>query len=285
MEVITDISQIRQKVRAARFAAKVIGLVPTMGALHEGHGSLIQRAVSECDTVIVSIFVNPTQFGPDEDLARYPRTLEADVRYCEKLGADLVFAPSAEEMYPQEQLAWVHVEKVTEGLCGAHRPGHFRGVATVCAKLFNIIQPDMAYVGQKDAQQAVVIQTMVRDLNFPIEIRVCPTVRDKDGLALSSRNQYLSKAERKKALCLSQALQKCRKLIQSGQTNPDEIRRSVLPFFDQPDVFLEYFELVDPQTLRPMAEIRGPVLAAAAARVGTTRLIDNLWIDLQTPSA
>lgn len=284
MEVITTISEIRQKVAAARFAAKQIGLVPTMGALHEGHGSLIRRAVSECDTVIVSIFVNPTQFGPHEDLARYPRTLEADTRYCEKLGAHWIFAPSAEEMYPREQLAWVNVEKITEGLCGAHRPGHFRGVATVCAKLFNIIQPDIAYFGQKDAQQAVVIQTMVRDLNFPLEIRVCPTVRDPDGLALSSRNQYLSKAERKKALCLWQALQKCRQLLQAGQTSPEQVRRAVLPLFEQPDVSLEYFELVDPQTLQPLAEIGGPVLAAVAARVGTTRLIDNLLIDLQAPA-
>jgi pantoate--beta-alanine ligase len=284
MEVITTISEIRQRVRAVRFAAKSIGLVPTMGALHEGHGSLIRRAVSECDAVIVSIFLNPTQFGPNEDLARYPRPFEADVRYCQKLGVRWVFAPSAEEMYPREQLAWVHVEKVSEGLCGAHRPGHFRGVATVCAKLFNIIQPDVAYFGQKDAQQAVIIQTMVRDLNFPLEIRVCPTVRDKDGLALSSRNQYLSKDERKKALCLSQALEKCRELMQAGCTNPEELRRAVLPFFDQPGVSLEYFELVDPQSLEVLSELRGPVLAAAAARVGSTRLIDNLLIDLQTPA-
>lgn len=284
MEVITTVSEIRQKVKAARFAAKQVGLVPTMGALHEGHGSLIRRAVCECDTVIVSIFVNPTQFGPSEDLARYPRDLQADCRYCEKLGAHLIFAPSVEEMYPTEQWAWVNVEKITNGLCGAHRPGHFRGVATVCAKLFNIIQPDFAYFGQKDAQQAVVIQTMVRDLNFPLEIRLCPTVRDKDGLALSSRNQYLSKSERKKALCLYQSLQKCKELIEAGQSDPNDLLRVIRPFFDQPDVSLEYFELVDPRTLEPVAEIRGVVLAAVAARIGSTRLIDNLLIDLQTLS-
>lgn len=281
MEVLTTISEIRQKVKAARFAAKQIGLVPTLGALHEGHGALIRQAVEECDIVVVSIFLNPTQFGPQEDLARYPRTLQADARYCAKLGAHWIFAPSVEEMYPQEQLTWVHVEKLTEGLCGVHRPGHFRGVATVCAKLFNIVQPDAAYFGQKDAQQAAVIQKMVQDLNFPLEIRVCPTVRDKDGLALSSRNQYLSKAERKKALCLYQALQKCKELIEAGQRKPAQLRLAVEPFFDQPDVSLEYFEIVEPQTLQPLTEISGPVLAAAAVRVGTTRLIDNLLIDLQ----
>lgn len=285
MEVLTTISEIRQKVKAARFAAKQIGLVPTLGALHEGHGALIRQAVEECDIVVVSIFLNPTQFGPQEDLARYPRTLQADARYCAKLGAHWIFAPSVEEMYPQEQLTWVHVEKLTEGLCGAHRPGHFRGVATVCAKLFNIVQPDAAYFGQKDAQQAAVIQKMVQDLNFPLEIRVCPTVRDKDGLALSSRNQYLSKAERKKALCLYQALQKCKELIEAGHREPAQIRLAVKSFFDQPDVSLEYFEIVEPQTLQPLTEISGPVLAAAAVRVGTTRLIDNLLIDLQPPPA
>lgn len=285
MEILTTISEIRQKVKAARFAAKQIGLVPTMGALHEGHGALIRQAVEECDIVVVSIFVNPTQFGPQEDLARYPRTLQADAQYCEKLGVHWIFAPSVEQMYPQEQLTWVHVEKLTEGLCGAHRPGHFRGVATVCAKLFNIVQPDAAYFGQKDAQQAAVIQRMVQDLNFPLEIRVCPTVREKDGLALSSRNQYLSKTDRKKALCLYQALQKCRELIEAGQREPAQIRLAIEPFFDQPDVSLEYFEIVEPHTLQPLTEISGPALAAAAVRVGTTRLIDNLLIDLQPPPA
>lgn len=283
MEILTTIEQVRQKIRAARLAAKFIGLVPTMGALHAGHGSLISRAVEECDLVVVSIFVNPTQFGPQEDLNRYPRTLEADTKYCEKLGAHLIFAPPAEEMYPQEQYTWVDVEKLTDGLCGARRPGHFRGVATVCTKLFSIVRPDFAYFGQKDAQQAVVIQRMVKDLNLPLEIRVCPIVRDKDGLALSSRNQYLSKEDRKKALCLYNSLEKCQALIAGGQRDVSAIRREMEIFFQKPGVSLEYIEIVDPQTLEGLSEIRTGALVAVAAVVGTTRLIDNLRIDLQTP--
>jgi pantoate--beta-alanine ligase len=283
MEIVTTIETLRQKIRAARLAAKYVGLVPTMGALHAGHGSLISRAVEECDLVVVSIFVNPTQFGPQEDLSRYPRTLEADCKYCEKLGAHVIFAPSDAEMYPQEQRAWVDVEKLTDGLCGARRPGHFRGVATVCTKLFNIVRPDFAYFGQKDAQQAAVICRMVKDLNLPLEIRVCPIVRDKDGLALSSRNQYLSKEERKKAICLYRSLEKCRELVGGGLRNVSAIRREMEVFFQQPGVALEYIEVADPQTLEGLSEITAGALVAVAAVVGTTRLIDNLRIDLQTP--
>ncbi|HPY77023.1 MAG TPA: pantoate--beta-alanine ligase [Anaerohalosphaeraceae bacterium] len=283
MEIITTIAAMRQKIKAARFAAKFIGLVPTMGALHAGHGSLISRAVEECDLVVVSIFVNPTQFGPGEDLGRYPRNLEQDRNYCQKLGAHLIFAPMNEEMYPQEQYAWVEVEKLTKGLCGLHRPGHFRGVATVCLKLFNIVQPDFAYFGQKDAQQAAVIERMVRDLNLPLEIRVSPIIRDKDGLALSSRNQYLSKEERKKALCLYRSLEKCRDLVAGGLQNTTAICREMEVFFQQPGVTLEYIEIVDPNTLEKLSEIKTEALIAVAARVGTTRLIDNLRINLQCP--
>ncbi len=280
MDIVNTVAEVRQKIKAARFAAKFIGLVPTMGALHAGHGSLITRAVTECDTVVVSIFVNPTQFGPGEDLDRYPRTLETDAKYCEKLGASLIFAPSPEAMYPQPQLAWVDVETLPEGLCGASRPGHFRGVTTVCAKLFNIVQPDFAYFGQKDAQQAVLIQRMVRDLNLPLEIRLCPIVREKDGLALSSRNRYLSQSERKKAVCLFQSLQRCRQLVEGGQRDVSVLRKAMAESFALPEVSIEYIEIVDPETLQEQSEIQDRSLVAVAARVGATRLIDNIEIDL-----
>lgn len=282
MEIVSTISEVRQKVKAARFAAKFIGLVPTMGALHAGHGSLITRAVEECDYTVISIFVNPTQFGPGEDLDKYPRDLEADAEYCEKLGTHLIFAPTVAEMYPQPQLTWVDTEKLTERLCGAQRPGHFRGVTTVCTKLFNIVQPDFAYFGQKDAQQAVVIRRMVKDLNIPLEIRVCPIVREKDGLAMSSRNRYLSRNQRKKALCLFSSLQKCEELIKAGLRDASELRREMEAFYQQPEVSIEYIEIVDPETLQGIKKIEHKALAAVAAKVGDTRLIDNLNIDLQT---
>lgn len=282
MEIVTTISEVRQKVKAARFAAKFVGLVPTMGALHSGHGSLITRAVEECDYVVVSIFVNPAQFGPGEDLEKYPRNLETDVKYCEKLGAHLIFAPAVEEMYPKPQLTWVNTEKLTDHLCGAKRPGHFRGVTTICSKLFNIVGPDFAYFGQKDAQQAVVIRRMAGDLNMPLDIRVCPIVREKDGLAMSSRNQYLSKDQRKKALCLYASLQKCEELVRAGQKATSEIRKEMMKFYQDPDVSVEYIEIADPETLQGLEKIEHKALVAVSAKVGTTRLIDNLNIDLQT---
>ena len=281
MDIVTTIAEVRQKVGAARFAAKYIGFVPTMGALHAGHGSLISRAAEECDYVVVSIFVNPTQFGPHEDLEKYPRSFEADCESCKKLGAHLVFAPTAKEMYPQEQLTWVDTDKLTEGLCGAQRPGHFRGVTTVCSKLFNIVRPDFAYFGQKDAQQAVVIKRMVQDLNMPLEIRVCPIVREKDGLAMSSRNQYLTKEERKKALCLHASLQKCRELIEAGERNAATLRTAMQGVYELPEVAVEYIEIVDPETLQGLSELRTLSLVAVAAKVGSTRLIDNMIIDLK----
>ncbi|MHC5179655.1 MAG: pantoate--beta-alanine ligase, partial [Planctomycetota bacterium] len=201
MKTVHSIDDVRQSVRQARAEGKTIGLVPTMGALHAGHGSLIEAAVKECDFVVVTIFVNP-----DEDAA-----------YCEKLDVDVIFAPSSDEMYPDEQLAWVEVQKLTDGLCGANRPDHFRGVTTVCTKLFNIVQADIAYFGQKDAQQAAIIRRMVRDLNMPLEIRICPIIREADGLAMSSRNRYLSPDERERALCLHRALLTCREAVAAGQ--------------------------------------------------------------------
>ena len=281
MDIVETITEVRQKVKAARYAAKFIGLVPTMGALHAGHGSLISRAVEECDYVVVSIFINPTQFGANEDLDQYPQNLQEDAKYCKKLGAHLIFAPPVEQMYPQPPLTWVDTEKLTEKLCGAQRPGHFRAVTTVCSKLFNIVGPDYAYFGQKDAQQAVVIQRMVQDLNMPLEIRVCPIIREKDGLAMSSRNQYLSRAERKKALCLHASLEKCRDMIGEGRRDAHALRSAMETFYDQPDVSMEYIEIVDPESLEPRTEINRQALIAVAAKIGTTRLIDNLRIDLQ----
>lgn len=258
-----------------------IGCVPTMGALHAGHGSLIQAAAKECDFVVVTIFVNPTQFGPGEDLNKYPRTLQADCQYCEKLGADLVFSPSAEEMYSAEQLTWVNVQKLTEPLCGAKRPGHFRGVTTVCAKLFNITQPDIAYFGQKDAQQALVIQRMVADLNMPLEIRICPIVRESDGLAMSSRNRYLSPDDRKRAVCLYQALCWCREQIETGQRDSAALTTQMKEIIEQQGGKIDYVEIADADTLGPVEAASGRTLVALAVFFGKTRLIDNLLLDLK----
>ena len=281
MEIVSAIAQVRELVGEARQGGKRIGFVPTMGALHKGHASLIEAARGQCDFVVVSIFVNPTQFGPGEDFEKYPRTLDADAGVCEKLGVDLTFAPSAKEMYPSEQLTWVEVEKLTEPLCGASRPGHFRGVATVCAKLFNIVQPDKAYFGQKDAQQAVVIKRMVADSNMPLEIVVCPTVREADGVAMSSRNQYLSAEERKDAAYLYKSLQKCREMIEGGERRAERIlseMRSVLG--RARGIKVEYVSIVDADTLGPVQRVEGPILAAAAVWIGSTRLIDNIIVDI-----
>jgi len=281
MQIITTITEMRSCIQAARQRGLRIGLVPTMGALHAGHGSLIERAVRECGFVVVSIFVNPTQFGPNEDLAKYPRTFEADAAYCRQLGAAAIFAPTTEQMYPQPQLAWVEVEKLTDGLCGASRPGHFRGVTTVCAKLFNIITPDIAYFGQKDAQQAIVIQRMAADLNMPLEIRVCPIVREPDGLAMSSRNRYLSADERRRAVCLSQALQWCQERIAGGCTDASALIGTMREMIQSQGGRIDYIQIVDAQTLEPVLQIRGRVLIAMAVYIGTTRLIDNCVIDLK----
>ena len=219
MQVATTIAEIRACVSQARAAGKTVGFVPTMGALHVGHVSLINAAAARCDFVVVSIFVNPTQFGPGEDFEKYPRPVEKDLALCQENGVDAVFAPSPAEMYPRQNLTWVTVEKVSEPLCGRFRPGHFRGVATVCTKLFNIVGADAAFFGQKDAQQVAVIQRMVADLNMPLEIVVCPTVREPDGLAISSRNQYLSPQERKEATVIYRALQRSAELIRAGKTD------------------------------------------------------------------
>lgn len=280
MEVAATIESVRNAVRAARREGRKIGLVPTMGALHIGHVSLIEAAARECDFVVVSIFVNPTQFGPGEDFEKYPRPLEADLALCREAGVDVVFAPAPKEIYPAENITWVAVEKLTEPLCGRSRPGHFRGVTTVCAKLFNIVAPDVAYFGQKDAQQAIVIKRMVRDLNMALRIVVCPTVREPNGLAVSSRNQYLSAQQKRDAAKIYQSLEKCRQMIAAGVRDPRQIIAQMRNVLQQvPSIQIEYISLVDAETLESVEQIAGQVLAAVAVRLGPARLIDNILVD------
>jgi len=255
-----------------------VGLVPTMGALHEGHRALVRTARSQCDRVAVSIFVNPTQFGPQEDFNRYPRSFEQDRNLLEKEGVDFLFAPSVQEMYPASSLTWVEVAGLSDRLDGRSRPGHFRGVATVVAKLFHIVEPDLAFFGQKDAAQLAIIRKMVRDLNFPVEIVGCPIVRDADGLAMSSRNAYLSAEQRSSALILNRSLRQVQSAYQDGEHDVAELtgvgKKSVA---SQPEVRLDYFEIVDPDTLEPATAAAG-ALVAVAATVGSTRLIDNVLL-------
>jgi len=248
-----------------------------MGALHEGHLSLVRAAKTRCDVVAVSIFVNPTQFGPSEDFSKYPRNFERDQQLLEKEGVDLVFAPSVDEMYPRGAVTYVTVEGLSERLCGRSRPGHFRGVTTVVSKLFHISEPDKAFFGQKDAAQAAVIRRMVRDLNFPVEIVVCPIVREPDGLAMSSRNAYLDPQQRDSALVLYRSLSRVQEMFKAGERQISRLLSAGKEMFVQePSVRLDYFEIVDPDTLEPVAQIAKPALVAVAAFLGSTRLIDNL---------
>jgi pantoate--beta-alanine ligase len=280
MDVATTIKSVRDFVRVARERGRKIGLVPTMGALHVGHVSLIEAAVKNGDFVVVSIFVNPTQFCPGEDLEKYPRPLGADLQICRQAGVDVVFAPTPEQMYPMEHLTWVTVEKLTEPLCGRNRPGHFRGVTTVCAKLFNIVTPDVAYFGQKDGQQAIVIQRMVADLNMPLEIVVCPTVREPSGLAVSSRNQYLSDRQRQDAAALYASLQEGRRMIDGGVTDTRQIIARMREILQRiPSMEIEYVNIIDVRTLEDVEIITGKVLAAVAVKLGPARLIDNILVD------
>ncbi len=281
MKIAKTIGSVRKLVRQARSKGKSVGLVPTMGALHQGHISLIEKATKNTSFVVVSIFVNPAQFGPKEDFKKYPRPLRNDLKLCENAGADVVFAPSAREIYPQENLTWVNVEKLSQPLCGRSRPGHFRGVATVCAKLFNIVQPDAAFFGQKDAQQAALIRRMAADLNFPLKIIICPTVRQPDGLALSSRNQYLSPQEKKDAVCLYKSLRKCRQMVVLGENSSKKIIAQMRNILSAPaSAKIEYVEIVDVKTLQPLTKIDRSALVAIAVRIGSTRLIDNILIDV-----
>ena len=273
MQILSTIADTRI---AVKLLAAPLGLVPTMGALHDGHLSLVRAARRECASVAVSIFVNPTQFAPGEDFERYPRTFEADCKLLEREGVDLIFAPSAEEMYPAGSAGtFVEVPGIGDRLDGASRPGHFRAVATVVAKLLNIVQPQAAYFGQKDAAQIAVLRAMVRDLNLPVDLRICPTVRDADGLALSSRNRYLSPAERTAALAIHRALRHAQSLVDAG-AHGRIIRPVMMDILRSTSgLKLDYVEIVDPHTLLPNPSAKPPVLIAVAAYAGTTRLIDN----------
>lgn len=280
MKVISKINELRENLKVHRMKDENIGLVPTMGYFHEGHLSLMRKAREECDVVVVSLYVNPIQFGPKEDLKDYPRDLKRDAKLAEKEGVDYLFAPVDKEMYHDKLLTYVEVEKMTEVLCGRSRPGHFKGVITVVAKLFNIIQPDKAYFGQKDAQQLVVIKKMVEDLNFDIEIVACPTVREKDGLAMSSRNTYLRSEERNAALRLSEALAEAERLVREGERASDKIKQVLYENISSESlVDIEYIEVYDNNTLESLPEIKGDMLIALAARVGKARLIDNVVIN------
>ena len=276
MIVAERIPEVRRQVDEARQREETVRLVPTMGALHAGHRSLIQAARRDGGFVVVSIFVNPAQFGPGEDLARYPRPIEDDLAACEDEGVDLVFHPPTEEMYPDEPKTTVHVADLTGGLCGAQRPGHFDGVCTVVTKLLGIVRPDAAYFGEKDAQQLAVVRRMVADLNLPVRIRACPLVRDADTLATSSRNRYLSDQERSRALALPKAVLEAGGRIRAGERDAAAVERRVRKALEAADgVELEYVAVVDPDTLAPLETIGQQVLVAAAVRVGQTRLIDN----------
>jgi len=280
MRVCQQIHETREAVGQARKTGRQVGFVPTMGALHEGHLSLVRRARRECDFVVVSIYVNPIQFVAGEDLNRYPRDLERDLQLCRQLGVDLVFAPCDRVMYPGERFTTVRVAKLTEPLCGACRPGHFDGVTTVVAKLFNIVQPDAAYFGQKDAQQAVVIGRMVRDLDFPVQIRVCPIVRAQDGLALSSRNAYLDEEQRRQARCLYKALQAAKEAVAGGERRCESLVKLMRAIIEgSGPVGIDYISIVDPATLEDLQQIENPALIALAVRIGRARLIDNILLD------
>jgi pantoate--beta-alanine ligase len=277
-ELITSITPLRSRLAEARQARSAVGLVPTMGALHAGHARLIEEARNECGTVAVSIFVNPRQFDREDDLLRYPRTLDADRTLCDRLGVDFVFAPSAEEMYPGPPACTIDVGRLADHLCGRSRPGHFSGVATVVLKLFGIVAPDRAYFGQKDAQQLAIVRRMAADFNVPVTVVGVPTVRDHDGLALSSRNQHLTPSERELAPALFRALQVADREITRGNTDPESVKRQAIAAIPstEPSLKLEYLDIVDPEQIQPVATISGPVLVAGALWLGTTRLIDNV---------
>ena len=279
-EVIHGIAPLRAAVAARRGRGETIGLAPTMGALHSGHGRLIEQARRECGAVVVSIFVNPIQFNQAEDFERYPRTLAGDVEFCRALGVDLVFAPSDRDMYPGRQHTFVEVEGLSDRLCGPFRPGHFRGVATVVMKLFMIVQPDRAYFGEKDAQQLAVIRRMVADLNIPVAIVDVPTVREPDGLALSSRNSRLDARQRQAANALYRGLEAARRVAAGGIRDAGEMKRAAQAVFaEEPAVRIEYLEVVDAGDMQPVESVASAVRIAVAAWVGETRLIDNVLFE------
>lgn len=279
MQVTNTIEKTRELVNNWKKEGKTIGLVPTMGYLHEGHASLIRRCREENDIVVVSDFVNPTQFGPNEDLEAYPRDFDRDSALCESIGADLIFCPSPAEMY-HDPHAFVSIDTLSDTLCGKTRPIHFKGVCTVVSKLFNIVKPDRAYFGQKDAQQLAIIRRMVRDLNMDIEIVGCPIVREEDGLAKSSRNTYLNEEEREAALILSKAVFLGKKMVEDGETSAAAVKEAMIKKIEsEPMAKIDYVEAVDGLSMQPVEEIKAPVLVAMAVYIGKTRLIDNFIVE------
>ncbi len=281
MQIITSIQEMQAEAERLRLQGQRIGFVPTMGYLHEGHLSLVRTARQHADVVVMSIFVNPTQFGPTEDYNEYPRNFDRDVALAASVGCHIVFNPTVNDIYPENYLTYVEVEKITGVLCGRSRPTHFRGVTTIVAKLFHIVKPHVAVFGQKDAQQALVIQRMVRDLNFDIQIVIAPIVREKDGLAMSSRNIYLTPEQRQQAVALYQALMMAKSLIEKGERNAQVIKDHVRRHIERlAAATIDYIEIVDTTHLQPLAILEGEVLIALAVKIGKTRLIDNIIVTL-----
>ena len=280
MKIVNTVKEMKKIIKNLKEEKKVIGFVPTMGYLHEGHLSLIRKSVKKTDRTIVSIFVNPTQFGPSEDYDRYPRDIERDKRLLKREKVDYLFHPSVEEMYPPEYKTYVEVTELQDKLCGHSRPGHFRGVCTIVLKLFNIVQPDIAFFGQKDAQQAIIIKRMARDLNLDVKIEIMPIIREKDGLAISSRNTYLSLEERKQATVLYRSLQLAKELIENGEKNSELIISRMRKLIEsEPSAKIDYVEIVDIEELNPVKEIKNKALIALAVYIGNTRLIDNIIVN------
>ncbi len=281
MLLFHKIDELKQYLNSQRKEGKTVGLVPTMGYLHDGHLSLIKKANEENNIVVVSIFVNPTQFGPNEDLDKYPRNLERDIELVGEAGGDIVFNPTVDEIYPNGFQTYVEVEGLTTTLCGALRPGHFKGVTTVVSKLFHIVNPDNAYFGQKDAQQSIVIKRMVKDLNMDVNVVVCSIIREPDGLAMSSRNVYLSKDEREQAVILYQSLSMARKMIENGENQALIIKDNMTKMIqEKPKAAIDYISIVDVETLKEIEEINKDTLIALAVKFGKTRLIDNVMVEV-----
>lgn len=279
MQIVSTVEEVREQVKQWHREGLKVGLVPTMGYLHEGHRSLIEKAAEQNDCVVVSVFVNPIQFGPKEDLATYPRDIDRDILLCKKANADLVFHPDAENMYEDDFCTYIDMDGLTKGLCGKTRPTHFRGVCTVVGKLFNIVQPDRAYFGEKDAQQLSVIRRMVRDLNFDVEIVGCPIIREKDGLAKSSRNTYLSPEERQAATILHKALEKGECMMYAGEMEAAVVKKAIREMIEsEPLAKVDYVEIVDFNTIEEISKLEGTILTAVAVYIGRTRLIDNFIV-------
>lgn len=280
MKIVETVNEVREEIKAWRKQGLSIGFVPTMGYLHEGHKSLIDLAVAENDKVVVSIFVNPMQFGPTEDFNSYPRDLERDALLCKEAGANIIFHPDKEELYFEDFSTYVDMNTLTNGLCGKTRPTHFRGVCTVVLKLFNIVTPDKAYLGQKDAQQLAVIRHMIRDLSIDIDIVRCPIIREEDGLAKSSRNTYLNEQERQAATIINKALTKAKELVKDKKMDVEGIKQTIIQMIEsEPCAKIDYVEIVDSNSLDPVETIEGPILTAVAVYIGTTRLIDNFIVE------